>query len=56
MKKLPGNYGLEFLDISKIITVSELDGVHINVDEQFKLGNIILKKLKKSWNKKKSIL
>ncbi|MGB7969069.1 MAG: SGNH/GDSL hydrolase family protein [Methanobacterium sp.] len=52
-RKLPGyyakiarNYGLEFLDISKIITVSELDGVHINVDEQFKLGNLVLKKVK----------
>ena len=52
-RKLPGyyakiarNYGLEFLDISKIITVSELDGVHIDVDEQFKLGNLVLKKVK----------
>ena len=52
-RKLPGyyakiarNYGLEFLDISKIITVSELDGVHIDVEEQFKLGNLVLKKVK----------
>ena len=53
-RKLPGYYakiarthGIEFLDISKIINVSELDGVHIDVQEQFKLGNLVLKKVKK---------
>jgi lysophospholipase L1-like esterase len=52
-RKLPGyyekiaqDYGLEFLDISKIINVSKFDGVHIDVDEQLKLGNIIIKKVK----------
>jgi lysophospholipase L1-like esterase len=52
-RKLPGyyakiakDYDLEFLDTAKIIHVSELDGVHINVDEQLKLGNLVLKKVK----------
>src|SRR5664280_1077010 len=52
-RKLPGyyakiarDYGIEFLDISKIINVSELDGVHIDVDEQLKLGNLVIKKVK----------
>jgi hypothetical protein len=52
--KLPGyyakiarDYGVEFLDISKIIKVSKLDGVHIDVGEQLKLGNLVLKKVKK---------
>jgi lysophospholipase L1-like esterase len=51
--KLPGyyakiarDYGVEFLDISNIIKVSKLDGVHIDVGEQLKLGNLVLKKVK----------
>jgi lysophospholipase L1-like esterase len=44
--KIADNYGLEFLDTSKIIVASELDGVHPDVDEHFKLGNAVFKKVK----------
>ena len=52
-QKLPGyyarianDYSLEFLDTSKIIVASELDGVHPDVGEHLKLGNAVLKKVK----------
>ena len=52
-QKLPGyyarianDYSLEFLDTSKIIVASELDGVHPDVNEHLKLGNAVLKKVK----------
>lgn len=38
-------YDCEFLDTSKIISVSELDGVHPDVEEHLKLGNAVLKKV-----------
>ena len=50
--KIARDYDLEFLDTSKIINVSELDGVHIDVDEQLKLGNIVLKKVKEIMEQK----
>ena len=44
--KIANDYSLEFLDTSKIIVASELDGVHPDVNEHLKLGNAVLKKVK----------
>jgi len=44
--KIANDYNLEFLDTSKIIVASELDGVHPDVNEHLKLGNAVLKKVK----------
>jgi lysophospholipase L1-like esterase len=44
--KIANDYSLEFLDTSKIIVASELDGVHPDVGEHLKLGNAVLKKVK----------
>ncbi len=44
--KIANNYSLEFIDTSKIIVASELDGVHPDVSEHLKLGNAVLKKVK----------
>lgn len=42
-------YGCEFLDASKVVQVSELDGIHLDVDEHIKLGHAITKKIKEIW-------
>ena len=44
--KIANDYSLEFIDTSKIIVASELDGVHPEVSEHLKLGNAVLKKVK----------
>jgi len=44
--KIANDYSLEFIDTSKIIVASELDGVHPDVSEHLKLGNAVLKKVK----------
>ncbi|MFZ0441689.1 MAG: SGNH/GDSL hydrolase family protein [Methanobacterium sp.] len=44
--KIANDYSLGFLDTSKIIVASELDGVHPDVVEHFKLGNAVYKKVK----------
>ena len=51
--KLPGyyaqiamEYNCEFLDASKIIIASEIDGVHPDVDQHLKLGKAVLKIVK----------
>jgi hypothetical protein len=36
----------EFLDTSKIIEASEIDGVHPDVEEHYKLANAVIKKVK----------
>ncbi len=41
------DYNCEFLDTSKIIVASELDGVHPDVGEHLKLGNAVLERVKK---------
>ena len=52
-RKLPGYYekiaheqGIEFLDTSKIVTVSKRDGIHIDIEEHQKLGNAVIKKVR----------
>jgi 23S rRNA G2445 N2-methylase RlmL len=40
------DYNCEFLDTSKVIVASELDGVHPDVDEHLKLGNKVLEIVK----------
>jgi len=52
--KLPSYYAqiaidnnCEFLDTSKIIVASEIDGVHPDVNQQVKLGKIVLQIVKK---------
>ena len=40
------DYNCEFLDTSKIIVASELDGVHPDVGEHLKLGNAVLEMVK----------
>jgi len=44
--KIANDYSLEFIDTSKIIVASELDGVHPDVSEHLKFGNAVLKKVK----------
>jgi lysophospholipase L1-like esterase len=44
--KIANDYSLEFIDTSKIIVASELDGVHPDISEHLKLGNAVLKKVK----------
>jgi len=44
--KIANNYGIEFLDTSRIIVASELDGVHPDVAEHSKLGDAVIKKVK----------
>jgi lysophospholipase L1-like esterase len=52
-QKLPGlyeqiadDYGCEFLDTSKLIVASELDGVHPDIGEHYKLGNVVFQRVK----------
>ena len=40
------DYNCEFLDTSKIIVASELDGVHPDVGEHLKLGNAVIEMVK----------
>ncbi|MGB7970276.1 MAG: SGNH/GDSL hydrolase family protein [Methanobacterium sp.] len=40
------DYKCEFLDTSKIIVASEIDGVHPDMDEHLKLGNAVLEMVK----------
>jgi lysophospholipase L1-like esterase len=40
------DYSCEFLDTSKIIVASEIDGVHPDVDEHLKLGKAVLEIVK----------
>ena len=46
MPKLLKKNNCEFLDTSKIIVASELDGVHPDVGEHIKLGKAVQKKIK----------
>lgn len=39
-------FNCEFLDTSKLINVSELDGVHPDLEEHFKLGNAVASMVK----------
>lgn len=52
-RKLPGlyaqiaaDYNCEFLDTSRVIVASELDGVHPDVNEHIKLGNVVTEMVK----------
>jgi len=45
--KVALEYKCEFLDTSTIIVTSELDGVHPNIGQHLKLGNVISKRVKK---------
>jgi hypothetical protein len=40
------DYNCEFLDTSKIIVTSQLDGVHPDVGEHLKLGKAVLEMVK----------
>lgn len=44
--KVAVEYKCEFLDTSKLILVSELDGVHPDISQHLKLGKIISKRVK----------
>ena len=44
--KIAEDNNCEFLDTSKIIVASELDGVHPDVEEHHKLGKAALEKIK----------
>jgi lysophospholipase L1-like esterase len=44
--KIAEDNNCEFLDTSKIIVASELDGVHPDVEEHLKLGKAVLEKIK----------
>lgn len=45
IKKIADNHDCYYLDISKIVVASKIDGVHLDVDEQQKLGEAVLKKV-----------
>jgi lysophospholipase L1-like esterase len=44
--QIAADYSCEFLDTSKVIVASELDGVHPDVNEHIKLGNMVIEKVK----------
>ena len=44
--EIAADYNCEFLDTSKIIVASELDGVHPDVNEHIKLGNVVTERVK----------
>jgi lysophospholipase L1-like esterase len=44
--QIASDYGCEFIDTSKIIVASELDGVHPDVNEHIKLGNVVVEVVK----------
>jgi Lysophospholipase L1 and related esterases len=46
-KQVAEEFGIHFLDASKVVTASDLDGIHLDVDEQVKLGHIMADKVKK---------
>ena len=50
--KVAQKYNCEFLDTSKIIVASKLDGVHPDIKEHQKLGYAILKKVKMIMERK----
>ncbi|MBO7452324.1 MAG: SGNH/GDSL hydrolase family protein [Clostridiales bacterium] len=47
-EKLSSMYDCEYLDASKIVEPSEADGVHLEADQQIKLGKAIYEKLKET--------
>ncbi len=50
-KKIALKYGCEFLDTSKIIVASQIDGVHPDICEHQKLGAAVLVKVKEIMEK-----
>ena len=44
--QIASDYGCEFIDTSKVMVASELDGVHPDVNEHIKLGNVVVGKVK----------
>lgn len=44
--EIAADYNCEFLDTSKVIVASELDGVHPDVNEHIKLGNVVTERVK----------
>lgn len=44
--QIAADYGCEFIDTSKIIVASEIDGVHPDVNEHIKLGNVVVERIK----------
>jgi len=45
-KEVAEEYGCYFLDASKVVEASDIDGIHLEVDEHIKLGHAISKKVK----------
>ena len=48
-KELADNYSIAFMDAAKVCTVSETDSIHLDADEQIKLGKAIYAKLKEEY-------
>ncbi len=45
-KQVAEEFGIHFLDASKVVTASNLDGIHLEVNEHVKLGHIMADKVK----------
>jgi lysophospholipase L1-like esterase len=45
-KRVADEYGCEFLDTSKVIVSSDIDGIHLEADEHRKLGKAVAARLK----------
>jgi lysophospholipase L1-like esterase len=45
-KRVADEYGCEFLDTSKVIVSSDIDGIHLEADEHRKLGNAVAARVK----------
>ena len=52
-KKIASKYACEFLDTSKIIVASQIDGVHPDIGEHQKLGAAVLVKVKEIMENQK---
>ncbi len=40
-KQVAEEYSVYFLDASEVVTASDLDGIHLDVDEHVKLGHVM---------------
>lgn len=45
-KQVAEEYGFEFLDASQVVSVSDLDGIHLDEGEHIKLGHSVAEKVK----------
>ena len=46
-KQVAEEYNIQFLDASEVVVASEIDGIHLDVDEHVKLGHVMSYTVKK---------